>query len=49
VPPAPVNATLSAVLGLEATALRVVNMPFGSSLLALARRPGALPSDHFTE
>jgi ubiquinone/menaquinone biosynthesis C-methylase UbiE len=49
VPPAPVNATLSAVLGVEATALRFVNMPFGSSLLALARRPGDLPSDHFTE
>lgn len=39
IPPRPVNAALSALLGLEAAALRFVNMPFGSSLLALARRP----------
>jgi SAM-dependent methyltransferase len=39
IPPAPVNAALSALLAVEAAALRVVNMPFGSSLLALARRP----------
>jgi ubiquinone/menaquinone biosynthesis C-methylase UbiE len=39
VPPAPVNAVLSAALALEAAALRVVNMPFGSSLLALAQKP----------
>lgn len=38
IPPAPVNAALSAALAVEAAALRVVNMPFGSSLLALARR-----------
>jgi SAM-dependent methyltransferase len=38
VPPAPVNAALSALLALEAAALRVVNMPIGSSLLTLARR-----------
>lgn len=41
IPPAPVNAALTAVLALEAAALRWVDMPFGSSLLALARRPGA--------
>jgi ubiquinone/menaquinone biosynthesis C-methylase UbiE len=38
VPPAPVNAALSAVLAVEAAALRVMNMPFGSSLLTIARR-----------
>jgi SAM-dependent methyltransferase len=39
VPAAPVNATLSALLALEAAALRVVNMPIGSSLLAVAVKP----------
>jgi SAM-dependent methyltransferase len=39
VPPALVNAALSALLALEAAALRVTNMPLGSSLLALARKP----------
>jgi ubiquinone/menaquinone biosynthesis C-methylase UbiE len=39
VPPAPVNLALAGMLRMEAAALRVVNMPFGSSLLALARRP----------
>jgi ubiquinone/menaquinone biosynthesis C-methylase UbiE len=38
VPPAPVNAALSAILAAEALALRVANMPLGSSLLALARK-----------
>lgn len=33
VPPAPINALLSGVLGLEAAALRVVDMPIGSSLM----------------
>jgi len=37
VPPAPVNAALSAAL--EAGLARVVPMPFGSSLLCLARKP----------
>jgi len=36
IPPAPVNAALSAVLALESAALRVVDMPIGSSLLAVA-------------
>jgi SAM-dependent methyltransferase len=36
VPPAPVNALLSAALRLEAVALRAVNMPIGSSLLVHA-------------
>jgi ubiquinone/menaquinone biosynthesis C-methylase UbiE len=40
IPPPVVNSILSTVLRVEAAALRVVNMPFGSSLLALARRPG---------
>ncbi len=39
VPAAPVNAALSALLALEAAALRVVNMPLGSSLLAVAIKP----------
>jgi SAM-dependent methyltransferase len=36
VPPAPVNAALSALLAVEAAALRIVNMPVGSSLMAVA-------------
>ncbi|HEX6976305.1 MAG TPA: class I SAM-dependent methyltransferase [Vicinamibacterales bacterium] len=39
IPAAPINAALSGALALEAAALRVVNMPFGSSLLALAGKP----------
>jgi len=39
VPPAPINALLSGLLAIEAAALRVVNMPVGSSLLAVARKP----------
>jgi len=38
-PPAPVNALLSGLLAVEAAALRVVNMPVGSSLLAVAVKP----------
>jgi SAM-dependent methyltransferase len=38
-PAAPVNAALSALLRLEARALRVVDMPIGSSLLCVARKP----------
>jgi ubiquinone/menaquinone biosynthesis C-methylase UbiE len=40
VPPAPVNAVLSAALAAEAAAIRVVNMPLGSSLLAVAQKKG---------
>jgi SAM-dependent methyltransferase len=39
VPAAPVNAALSALLALEAAALRWINMPVGSSLLCLAHKP----------
>jgi ubiquinone/menaquinone biosynthesis C-methylase UbiE len=39
IPPAPVNAALTGALTLEAALVRVVNMPFGSSLMALARKP----------
>jgi len=39
IPAAPVNAALSGLLAVEAAALRVVNMPIGSSLLAVARKP----------
>jgi SAM-dependent methyltransferase len=38
VPAAPVNSVLSAVLGLEAAALRFVNMPIGSSVMAVAQK-----------
>ncbi len=40
IPPRPVNAALSAALAIEASVLRLVNMPFGSSLMALAQKPG---------
>jgi ubiquinone/menaquinone biosynthesis C-methylase UbiE len=40
IPPAPINSALSALLAVEAVALRVVNMPLGSSLLALGARQG---------
>ena len=39
VPAAPLNAALSGLLWLESRALRVVDMPAGSSLLCLARKP----------
>jgi SAM-dependent methyltransferase len=38
VPAAPVNAALAGLLALEAAAARVVNMPLGSSLLAVAQK-----------
>lgn len=38
VPSWPVNATLDVLLRLEAVALRMVNLPIGSSLLCVARR-----------
>jgi SAM-dependent methyltransferase len=39
VPPAPINAVLTALVRVEAAALRVVDMPLGSSLLCHARKP----------
>ena len=39
IPPAPVNAALSALLFLESVWLRAGGNPFGSSLLCLARKP----------
>jgi ubiquinone/menaquinone biosynthesis C-methylase UbiE len=39
IPSAPVNATLAGALAIEAGLLRFMNMPFGSSLRALARKP----------
>ena len=41
VPMAPVNAALTALVSLEALALRAVDMPIGSSLMCLARKPEA--------
>ena len=38
IPPAPINALLSGLLAAEAAALRLVNMPLGSSLIAVARK-----------
>ena len=38
VPMAPVNAALTALVSMEAMALRAVNMPIGSSLMCLARK-----------
>ena len=39
VPAAPINTALSAVLAIESVVNRVVPMPFGSSLLCVARKP----------
>jgi ubiquinone/menaquinone biosynthesis C-methylase UbiE len=39
IPPAPVNLALTAALTIEAAVVRFVDMPFGSSLMALARKP----------
>jgi len=41
VPPAPVNAIMTAVMHLEGLWLRAFDAPFGSSLLCLARKPAA--------
>ncbi|MEO8678223.1 MAG: class I SAM-dependent methyltransferase [Vicinamibacterales bacterium] len=39
VPAAPINAALSALVTIEALALKTINMPIGSSLMCLARTP----------
>ena len=39
IPPAPINAALSGALAVESSLLRFIDMPFGSSLMALARKP----------
>jgi ubiquinone/menaquinone biosynthesis C-methylase UbiE len=39
IPPAPINFVLTSALAAEAAALRVMNMPIGSSLLTLAMKP----------
>lgn len=39
VPAAPINAALTALVSLEALALRIVNMPIGGSLMCLAQKP----------
>lgn len=39
VPPAPVNTALAGLLALESLALKVTNMPLGSSVLCLASKP----------
>jgi hypothetical protein len=40
VPSRAVNSVLTAALAVEARALRFINMPLGSSVLCLARKPG---------
>jgi len=40
VPPAPINALMTGVLAIETRLARVVDLPIGSSLLCLARKPG---------
>jgi SAM-dependent methyltransferase len=40
VPSAPINTALTALVSLEALALRAVDMPIGSSLMCLAQKPG---------
>lgn len=42
IPPAPINAALTALLHAEALLLRAIDMPFGSSLLAIARKGSGL-------
>ena len=39
IPPVPINAALAGLLALEAAAARIVNMPIGTSLLAVAVKP----------
>jgi ubiquinone/menaquinone biosynthesis C-methylase UbiE len=39
VPPAPINAVLDAALAVEAGIARFVNLPVGSSIMAIARKP----------
>jgi hypothetical protein len=39
VPPAPINAAMSALMWVESRWLRAFDAPFGSSLLCLARKP----------
>ena len=39
VPAAPINAALTALVSIEALALRAINMPIGGSLMCLARKP----------
>ena len=41
VPPAPINTALTGMLAIENVWLSLVNNPFGSSLLCLARKPGS--------
>ena len=48
VPPAPVNALLTQLLMLEARALRFIDMPIGSSLLAVARKPTVVTRSFMT-
>ena len=40
-PPAPLNGLLSLLLAAEASMLRLVDLPIGSSILCLARKPAA--------
>jgi SAM-dependent methyltransferase len=44
VPPWPINAVMTGLLRIEALWLRAFDLPFGSSVLCLARKPAAPPS-----
>jgi SAM-dependent methyltransferase len=41
VPPRPINTTLDVALALEARLLRLTNLPFGTSVMAVGRKPDA--------
>ena len=51
VPSAPINAALDAALRIEGALLRVVNLPIGSSLMAVATKvgDGPLPVENSTD
>jgi len=42
IPPAPINAVLDAALAVEAGLARFVNLPVGSSIMAVARKPNQI-------
>lgn len=44
VPPPPINQTLAAIIRLESFVLRYVDLPVGSSIIALAQKPEAPPA-----
>jgi SAM-dependent methyltransferase len=49
VPPGPVNALMDGALALEAAWLRLANLPIGTSLMALARKPAMDAPDQLAD